>query len=637
MTAQVAGIPAYENLVAEEPRRPGSVRRHASAGRRVAKATFYTFAIVFVTGIFVGLLLGMNSAYADDGGGSGGDGGSSSAGSSASSGGDGGSSSASSGDGGSSASSGDSGSSSSAGDSSSGDGSSTSTGAGVSSTATGGGDSSSSANGGDSSSSGNGGDSSSSGNGGDSSSSANGGDSSSSANGGDSSSASAGSGVSAGTDGDAASTANEGSSSTPSENSSAAGTAQSVATSGDTPSATVGGESTSVDGISVSNVSVDAPDPSGFALGTPNADAAVATSAQPGEATTAETPADTPAQSSETQTADPNAVATVPGTVVDDAPSFLSAADLATLAAVAQVGLDEDPAGVPAQQNADEAVTTPVPGIVVDNAVSFLSPEDLSAIRALAQVGAVDENAPPVANPDEVIAAGVPGIVVDDAVSFLSPEDLAAVREAQKVGLDEGPAGYFQPIATMEDELGRQYVLGVDFSIARRGLGARLGVQFDPPAITMMARAWPIAKPLGFQGYALSMPGVKPGLESVDLFAQAQVPIDLFANPKPTVKIGEGPVVVGVEGAFSPFQAPENRFTITGYVAGQVPFKDTPIGAAWGIAMDHYNPITGRRSSDEGYGWGIGGMTGVAVGARGAIGLNSLTGWSSPSRNGRTK
>jgi hypothetical protein len=40
----------------------------------VAKATLYTFAIVFVTGIFAGLLLGMNSAYADDGGSSGGDG-----------------------------------------------------------------------------------------------------------------------------------------------------------------------------------------------------------------------------------------------------------------------------------------------------------------------------------------------------------------------------------------------------------------------------------------------------------------------------------------------------------------------------------------------------------------------------------
>jgi hypothetical protein len=201
----------------------------------------------------------------------------------------------------------------------------------------------------------------------------------------------------------------------------------------------------------------------------------------------------------------------------------------------------------------------------VDNAPSFLSPEDLSAIRALAQVGAIDETAPPVANPDEVIAAGVPGIVVDDAPSFLSPEDLAAIREAQQVGLDEDPAGYFQPIATVEDELGRQYVIGLDFSIFRRGLGARIGMQFDPPAITLMARAWPVAKPLGFQAYALSMPGVKPGLESVDLFAQAQTPINPFASP-----------------------------------------------------------------------WGIGGMTGAAVGVRGAIGLSGLTG-SSSSRTGRSK
>jgi hypothetical protein len=546
MTAHVAGIPAHENLVAEEPRRPGSVRRYASAGRRVAKATFYTFAIVFVTGIFVGLLMGMNSAYADDGGSSGGDGGSSSAGSSASSGGDGGSS---------------------------------STGAGVSSSST---------------------------------------------DGGDSSSESAGTGDSTSTNGDTASTADEGSASTPSEDSSA-------------PSTTVSGENTSVDGISVSDVSADAPDPGSFALGTPNADAdAVATSAQPGEATTAEAPAETTAQSSEAQTADPNTAAAVPGTVVDNAPSFLSDADLATLAAVAQVGLDEDPAGVPAQQNPDEAVTTPVPGIVVDNAVSFLSPEDLSAIRALAQVGAIDENAPPVANPDEVIAAGVPGIVVDDAPSFLSPEDLAALREARQVGLDGDPVGYFQPIAAVEDELGRQYVVGVDLSFLKRGLGARLGVQFDPPAFTWMVRAWPVAKPLGFQAYTLSMPGVKPGLESVEFFTQAQVPINPFASPKPTVKLGEGPVVVGVEGAFAPFQTPENRFTITDYIGAQVPFKDTPIGAAWGIAMDHYNPITGAFSSDEAHGWGIGGMTGVAVGARGAIGLNSLTGWSS-SRTGRSK
>lgn len=558
MTVHGAGIPAYENTLAEEPRDPGPMRRYASTGRRVAKATVYTFAIVFVTGIFVGLLMGMTTAHADDGG-SGGDGGSSSSGSSSSSGGDGGSSSSSGGDGGSSSSTGGDGGSS---DGSGGSGASTGTG-----------DSSSST--------GDGGSSSSTGTG-DSSSSTDNGDSSASANDGDSSS--------------------------------------SAVASGDTPSTTVNGEATSVDGISVSHVSVDSPDRGSAALG--DQDAAVAAPAQQGEAPAAVQATETAAQSTAGETTDPSAAAAVPGTVVDNTPSFLSSADHAAMTAAAQVGSEQEPASTPAQPNIDDAVSTPMPGIMVDNAVSFLAPEDLATIRDIARVGEIDQNAPPVENPDAVIAEGVPGIVVDDAPSFLSEEDLSAIRAAAELDPNEDPVREFQPVAVLEDELGRQYVLGFDLALAKKAFGVRLGVQFDPPAIIGMVRAWPfVAQKVGFQGYALSLPGTKPGLESVEFFAQAQVPINPFASPKPSIKIGEGPVLPGVEVSYAPLADPDNRVTVTKYVGVQAPFTDTPIGAAWGIAMDHYNPVTHAHWSDEGHGWGIGGITGVAVGVRGALGL----------------
>jgi hypothetical protein len=177
-------------------------------------------------------------------------------------------------------------------------------------------------------------------------------------------------------------------------------------------------------------------------------------------------------------------------------------------------------------------------------------------------------------------------------------------------------------VAVLEDELGREYVLGFDLALAKKAFGVRLGVQFDPPAIIGMVRAWPfVAQKVGFQGYALSLPGVKPGLESVEFFAQAQVPVNPFASPKPSIRIGEGPVLPGVEVSYAPLADPDNRVTVTRYVGFQAPFTDTPIGAAWGIAMDHYNPVTHAHWSDEGHGWGVGGITGVAVGVRGALGL----------------
>ncbi|GAB2871405.1 hypothetical protein GCM10027176_86480 [Actinoallomurus bryophytorum] len=328
MTAQGAGIPAYDSTVAEEPRRPGSVRRYASIGRRVAKATFYTFAIVFVTGIFVGLLMGMTNAHADDGG-SGGDGGSSSSGTSSSSGGDGGSSS-SSGDGGSSSSDGGDGGSS----------------------ASDGGDGGSSAS-----------------DGGDGGSSDGTGDSSSSSDGGDSSA----------TDTQSVATSHD-----------ATSDDSSAEASSDTPSTKVNGEATSVDGISVSHVSVGSPDPSSTTLGSPTA--AEAASAQQGEATATAQATETAAQQAEAQTTDPSAdavaAAAVPGTVVDNAvtapPDTAVAADPATddvaAAAAAVPGVSiatpEETAAVADAQALAKAATAPMDTSVAADPDGTLTPGD---------------------------------------------------------------------------------------------------------------------------------------------------------------------------------------------------------------------------------------------------------------------
>jgi hypothetical protein len=534
MTAQRAGIPAYDSTVAEEPRRPGSVRRYASIGHRVAKATFYTFAIVFVTGIFVGLLMGMTSAHADDGG-SGGDGGSSSSGTSSSSGGDG--SSSSSGDGGSS-SSGDGGSSSSDG----GDGGSSDGGVSAAST--------------------------------------DGGDSSSSTDGGDSAESSAAPGDSSSANGDTASSSDEGSPSAQGEDSSATGT-QSVATSpdatsddssavasSDTPSTTVNGEATTVDGISVSNVSIDAPDPSSATLGNPTA--AEAASAQQGETTTTAPATETAAQPNAEQATDPSAdaaaAAAVPGTVVDNAPSFLSSEDRAAMDAAAQVGSEQDPAGTPTQPNTDDALSTPVPGTMVDNAVSFLSPEDLATIRDAAQIGAIDPNAPPVANPDAVIAEGVPGVTVDDS----------AVVQGHKI------------------------TVGGDFALGL-GMGLALTYQDHPYALGMKARTW---VGLGAQVYGLVSPATEPGPKTVTYFVQSQVGVP------------ETPIVVGVEADYMPNKPPDDQVAIAPYLGVQYPFQNKPWGNVWGIEQTPRNAKTGEQgdvAKSVGYGWG--GMVGVAAGA----------------------
>jgi hypothetical protein len=521
MTAQGAGIPAYDSTVAEEPRRPGSVRRYASIGRCVAKATFYTFAIVFVTGIFVGLLMGMTNAHADDGG-SGGDGGSSSSGTSSSSGGDGGSSS--SGDGGSSSSDG--------GDGGSSDG-------GVSGASAGTGDSSSSTDGGDSSES--------------------------SAAPGDSSSA----------NGDTASSANEGSPSAQGEDSSAADT-QSVATSpdatsddssaeasSDTPSTKVNGEATSVDGISVSNVSVDSPDPSGATLGSPAA--AEAVSAQQGEATADAQATETAAEPTVEQAADPSAdavaAAAVPGTVVDNAVT----AEAAT--APPDTAVAADPA-------TDDVAAAAVPG------VSIATPEETAAVadaQALAKAAMAPMDTSIAADPDGTLTPGDPAT------------DVAAAAAAV-------------PGVTVTDptEVGHKVTVGADFALGL-GMGLAFTYQDHPYALGMKVRSW-----LGFgaQAYGLVTSAIEPGPETVTYFVQGQVGVP------------ETPVVAGVEADYMPNKPPDDQVAIAPYLGVQYPFQNKPWGNVWGVEQTPRNVKTGEQgdaTKSVGYGWG--GMVGVAAGA----------------------
>jgi len=222
-------------------------------------------------------------------------------------------------------------------------------------------------------------------------------------------------------------------------------------------------------------------------------------------------------------------------------------------------------------------------------------------------------------NADVPVVTPVPGIVVDYAPS-LPPEDYAGLVAAADP--DQDPLGYFTPVAVVKDELGRQYVIG---AAAALGLGAgfRLGFQTAPPALIAMVRGW---RGWGMQGYALSMPGTKPGWGSFEGFMGAQTAVKVTPGKTPTVEPGKGPVVVGVELSNAPFQTRENEWGITGYAGAQVPMKDTPVGALWGIALEHYNPVTGERRSDEAHGWGIGGVNGVDAGVRGAVDLSALQG-----------
>jgi hypothetical protein len=613
MTAQGAGKPAYDH-VAEEPRQQGSVRRYACIGRRVAKATFYTFAIVFVTGIFVGLLMGMTSAYADDGG-SGGDGGSSSAGSSASGGGDGGASSPGGGDGGASSSTGgsDGGASSSGGGDSSSTGAGTSSSGGGDSSSTGGGNSSSSANGGDSSSSADGGVSGSTsvgvgvGVGGLSgpgsigvsgSVSDNSGSSSSSAEGGDSSTSSIGaknSSVSA-PGSDTAPATTRGISSTQSEGSAVATNdgSPSVTTS-DTSSAPAN-DAVSVDGKSVSEPSAGSPAVAGETSETTAGAAAVAATAQPGDDQTAAEGINAPL-----------GAYSVPGVDVDPAAYSTPSVDVDP-GAYSVPGVDVDPGSVtPGVPVADQAVALD-PYAMDPNAYSVPDVDlDLTGYYT-----PIDPNA------KVTIANPVPGIVVDYAPSFLSPEDYAGLLDAANP--DKDPLGYFTPVAEVKDELGRQYVLGFDLAIGI-GAGFRVGFQTDPPALIGMVRGW---RGWGMQGYALSMPGTQPGWGSFEGFMQAQSAVKVTPGETPTVEFGKGPAVVGVELSNAPFQTPDKEWGITGYVGVQVPFDNQPYGQPWAIFMDHYNPVTGERKSDEAYGWGFGGVNGVAAGVRGAADLSGF-------------
>jgi hypothetical protein len=343
-----------------------------------------------------------------------------------------------------------------------------------------------------------------------------------------------------------------------------------------------------------------------YTLSSPDADTAgtaTEAAAQPGQAPTAvQAPAETAVQSDLAQP-------TVTG--VPDGISIVTASPETVTTVVAPAesiakGVQE---GTPALQAiaADlSGLHSPgAPGFDNEDPGGFYSPGDPAADnadKALAEAGFAPFH-----------------LVTVDPTGLYMPSDLSA-----DYAVDENAAA--RALAEMEAEppgvVGPVYVIGGDIA-AGLGFGGRIGVQFSPElSVHMMGRGW-LGE--GAQFYGLKMPGTQPGPESVAVFAQGQ--LALGADPLtaiPMMVLGQGPVVAGIEGAWSPYRAESDRYTVTPYVGGQFPVTETRVGSAWGIGWDSHNVRTGESESDGAVGWGKGGMNGVAVGARGTFTVDSI-------------
>jgi hypothetical protein len=277
----------------------------------------------------------------------------------------------------------------------------------------------------------------------------------------------------------------------------------------------------------------------------------------------------------------------------------------------AQAGSDADnasntdnAAAVTAQQGeaatADQAPAGPADQSDATQAVATEAPSEPSAVAASPEATQQD--------PGGYYSPGDPA--ADNADNAAEDSAVASAQQAN----EEDPGGYYSPgdpaVDNAVDEAaeaptGRQYVVGFDIAPNGEGFGVRVGFQTDPPALVGMVRAW---AGLGFQAYALSLPPTKPGKESVTLFGQAQY--------------GKGPLLGGAEVALPPFKSEQDQWSVTPYAAAQFPAENTKVGNAWAVGLQEHNPVTGAKGELEGArGWGIGGMNGVAVGARGALGV----------------
>jgi hypothetical protein len=364
-----------------------------------------------------------------------------------------------------------------------------------------------------------------------------------------------------------------------------------------------------VGGVSSSSASAAGDSASSASTGgDPSSSASVAGDSASSAGVGGETAAATSAGSSTTEGASPNgdnASASV-ASVSDD-----SAESQAAEGSQAQAGADADnanntdnAAAVTAQQGeattADQAPAGPAVQSDATQAVATEAPSEPSAVVASPEATQED--------PGGYYSPGDPA--ADNADN--AAED-SAVAPAQKAS-EEDPGGYYSPGEPVVDNVvdeaaeeptGRQYVVGFDIAPEGQGFGVRVGFQTDPPALVGMVRAW---AGVGFQAYALSLPPTKPGKESVTLFGQAQY--------------GKGPLLGGAEVALSPFKSEQDQWSVTPYAAAQFPAENTKVGNAWAVGLQEHNPVTGAKGELEGArGWGIGGVNGVAVGARGALGV----------------